>query len=308
MTPIVAKFDRPVWAVIPLLIAAALAGCQDVDWRWERNWWQRSSRPIQPSQDPPPPATRPTLVEPPQVDSAETSYGPAEPVQTQNGLYQIHLLNEPGQTASSGGIKRFRLAHGPAQPAARVLEILYPCIGGGGEDQSYLVFQDRAVWAAAGRFVPLLDSPSIDAEPPDPPASTRAAFARVLGMYYVRWRPAGRVDTDGLKRVLELLDTVAQAPDADSRTAWAAAILACHIRSGVFFDFEAARHAAQMGEKHAAAGSFEQLVSIYRQADMLQQQGRTDQARPLFRRIVDQFQAYQNAWLYQRCTRLTQSP
>ncbi|HUW84515.1 MAG TPA: hypothetical protein VMZ31_17155 [Phycisphaerae bacterium] len=300
MTRTVAKPRQPIWAWILLLIAVLLAGCQDVDWRWERNWWRRPSQAIQPAQNPPPPATRPQLTEP--------SYGPAEPAQTQYGLYQIHLLNEPGQTVSPGEIKQFHLAHAPAQPAARVLEILYPCIGGGGEDLPYLVFQDRTAWAAAGEFVPLLDTTSIDKEPPESLTSTRAAFARALGMYYVRWRPAGRVDAEGLKRVVELLDNVAQAPDADSQTGWAAGILACHIQSQVFFDFEAARHAARMGERHAMAGSFEQLVSIYQQADLLRQQGLDERARPLFRQIVEQFQAYQNTLLYHRAIRLTQTP
>jgi len=295
MIPILAKFHRPAWAVMPLLIAAALAGCQDVDWRFERDWWRRPSQPIQPAENPPPPATRPQLTEP--------SYGPAEPAQTQYGLYQIHLFNGPEELASQSGIKRLRLVHAPAGPAARVLRILYPAIGAGGAvDQPYLVYEDRTTWAAAGKCVPLLDTASIDKEPPESPTSTRATFARALGMYYLRWRPAGMVDAEGLKRVVELLDNVARAPDADSRTGWAAGMLACHIHSRVFFNFEAARHAARMGEGHAADGSFEQLVSIYRQADVLQQQGRPDQARPLLGRIVDQFQAYQNTSLYQRCT------
>mgnify|MGYP001066753938 CR=1 FL=1 len=295
MTSIAAKFHRPAWTVIPLLIAAALSGCQDVDWRFERNWWRRPGRPIQPAENPPPPTTRPQLAEP--------SYGPAEPVQTQYGLFQIHLFNDPKQLASSGGIKRIRLVRAPAGPAGRVLSVLYPAIGvGGAADQPYLVYEDRTTWSAAGEYAAFLDTASIDQEPPKPPVSTRAMFTRALGMYYVCWRPAGIVDTEGLKRVVKLLDNVARAPDADSRTGWAAAMLACHIHSRVFFNFEAARNAARMGERHAADGSFEQLVSIYRQADVLRQQGRPEKARPLLGRIADQFQAYQNTSLYHRCT------
>lgn len=280
---------------MPLLIAAALAGCQDVDWRFERDWWRRPSQPIQPAENPPPPTTPPQLAEP--------SYGAAEAVQTQYGLYQIHLFNGPEQWGSQSGIKRLRLIHAPAGPAARVLRILYPAIGAGGAvDQPYLVYEDRTTWSAAAEYAPFLDTGSIDEEPPEPPASTRAKFARALGMYYLRWRPAGMVDAEGLKRVVELLDSVARAPDADNRTGWAAGMLACHIHSRVFFNFEAARRAARMGEGQAADGSFEQLVSIYWQAEVLRQQGRPDQARPLFDRIADQFQAYQNTLLYQRCT------
>jgi hypothetical protein len=295
MTAIAAKFHRPAWAAILLLAVAALYGCQDVDWRFERDWWRRPSQPIEPAENPPPPATRPQLT--------ETPYGPSETAQTQYGLFQIHLFNGPEQLASQGGIKRLRLVHAPAGPAARVLRILYPAIGAGGAvDQPYLVYEDRTTWSAAGECAAFLDTGSIDKEPPEPPASTRAKFARALGMYYLRWRPAGMVDSEGLKRVVELLDSVARASDADSRTGWAAGMLACHIHSRVFFNFEAAGRAARMGEKHAADGSFEQLVSIYRQADLFRQQGRADQARPLLDRIVGEFQAYQNTSLYQRCT------
>jgi hypothetical protein len=297
MTRILAKFHRPARTLMLPLIAAALAGCQDVDWRFERNWWRRPSQPIQPAKDPPPPTTRPHLTEP--------SYGPAESTQTQYGLYQIHLFNGPKELTSAGGIKRFRLAHAPAGPAGRVLSILYPTIGAGGAaDQPYLVYEDRTTWSAAAECVPLLDTASIDQEPPELPTSPRAVFARALGMYYVCWRPAGRADEEGLKRVVELLENVVRAPDVDGRTGWAAGVLACHIHSRVFFDFEAARHAARLSEGRAADGSFEQLVSIYRQADVLRQQGRPDQARPLLGRIVEKFQAYQNTLLYRRCTQV----
>ena len=297
MTPIAAKFHRPACAAILLLVAAVLSGCQDVDWRFERDWWRRPSQPIQPAENPPPPTTRPLLT--------ETPYGPAEPVQTQYGLFQIHLFNDPEQLASSGGIKRIRLLHAPAGPAARVLGALYPSLGvGGTTDQAYLVYEDRTTWSAAGEYAAFLDTGSIDQEPPEPPASTRAMFTRALGMYYLRWRPAGIVDAEGLKRVVELLDNVARAADADSRTGWAAGMLACHIHSRVFFNFEAARSAVRMGERHAADGSFEHLVSVYQQADLLRQQGETEQARPLLGRITDQFQAYQNTSLYQRCTQI----
>ncbi|MFQ6049202.1 MAG: hypothetical protein ACE5K7_07550, partial [Phycisphaerae bacterium] len=240
------------WRVTKILILSPIAvlaclGCQDIDWRWEWDWWRRPARPIRPARTPPPPATEPTQAQPPPAEPAPlglepVTEPPVPPARPGEMLYQIQLCTGPTNLTSPEGIRRIRLQAAPAGPAARVLEILFPPIGAGGTDTSpYLVYQDRTMWISAGYFADQLDCPAIQTEPGEAPASSLAAFRRAVGLFYQRWRPAGRIDKPGLRRIIQLLTGVADNSDTPNQFRWAAALLAGYIHDQFFYEFGSAR-------------------------------------------------------------------
>lgn len=290
-------------------VALLVAGCQDVDWTWERHWSQRPSPDTRPASYHRPPAERAVSVRPP----AEPDPPPASPPQAQEpelveeGFYQLYLTNDSSPAADSESVKWIVLSSAPAGRVVRTLEVLCPPIGAGGREQSsYLVYQGPTAWQLAARLAPMLDCPTVEVEPTAPPPSADQAFARAVGMYYLRCRPGGKLDRPGLRRVLALLEGVVASDQARSQLRWAAATLTGHIRSKFFFEFPTARQAHRRGQDHCPADSFEHMVCLYYQADSLLQDHQAGPASAILADLLETFGQYSNTRLYQRCRKLTQ--
>jgi hypothetical protein len=290
-------------------VALLVAGCQDVDWSWERNWSQRPSPDTRPASYQRAPAERAVPVPLP----TEPDLPPASPPQTQEpelveeGFYQLYLTNDSSPAANSESVKWIVLSSVAAGRVVRTLEVLCPPIGAGGrEKSSYLVYQDPTAWQLATRLAPMLDCPTVEVEPTAPPPSATKAFDRAVGMYYLRCRPGGKLDQPGLRRVLALLEGVAASDQARSQLRWASASLTGHIRSKFFFEFRAAHQAHRRGQDYCPADSYERMVCLYYQADSLLQDHQAGPASAILADLLETFGQYSNTRLYQRCRKLAQ--
>lgn len=293
------------WAGVALLVA----GCQDVDWNWERNWSQRPSPDTRPASYHRPPSERALPVPPPAKPDlpSQSAREAQEPELVEEGFYQLYLTNDSSPAADSESVKWIVLSSAPAGRVVRTLEVLCPPIGAGGREQrSYLIYQGPTAWQVAARLVPMLDCPTVEVEPTAPPTSADQAFARAVGMYYLRCRLGGKLDRPGLRRVLALLEGVVASDQARSQLRWAAATLTGHIRSKFFFEFATAHQAYRRGQDHCPADSFERMVCLYYQADSLLQDHQAGPASSILADLLETFGQYSNTRLYQRCRKLAQ--
>lgn len=173
---------------------------------------------------------------------------------------------------------------------------LYQPVGlGGGERQTYLIYQDLDEWRAAQSAVAWVDAPSggstglgrgvrslidvVGAGPmPDREAvnAAHAAFSQVVG--------------DG---------------SADSRMRWAAAMWDGKLASEQLFDDTAAAASFDMAIKLSQPGSVERLAALWARAESYQAVGDRDSAKKAYAALVDEYGgAHPRSQAVQRATTL----
>ncbi len=305
------------------ILCFAAAGCQDIDWDFERmhwrwDWWNKPSRrPIRPSRQargerrpramPVEPEARPE--QPAATAGKQPEYRPAS-LAAPSGFYQLVLLSERGPAAGSGGTKHIRLKNVSAEAASKALAWLYVPIGRPGQEtRRTLIYESPDLWEAATSFAPKLDVPVIDQPPQRLPIDPEKSFAQGIGLlsYVYRMNPARPADLAKLEHVEGLLNVTATSNAADPGLRWAAALVAGRIRADVQFDFEGAQRFLLIAQGYAPPGSVEEMMALFARAEAYRQDGQPDKAKPLYQQIVSQFGNYRESDTYRRAQREMQA-
>ncbi len=189
-----------------------------------------------------------------------------------------------------------QLANVPARSAAQLVSQLYQPVGlGGGERQTYLIYQDLDEWRAAQSAVGWIDVPSGS-------ASGMGRGVRSL----IEVVGAGPMpDREAVNAAHAAFSQVVGDTGADSRTRWAAAMWDGKLSSEQLFDDTAAAASYDMAIKLAQPGSVERLAAMWARAESYQAVGDRDSAKKAYAALADQFgRAHPRSQAVQRASTL----
>ncbi len=298
-----------------LLVIAPLAltaGCENVEWNWDPEWWQRPKRLVHPTQgrrptvptqttrpaEPTPVGSDAPATSPPQGSSVATeSRGPQvgsteETGRTGGGLkwdlrpfHHLYLLNDKADRDVRHGDVCIEMENLDAKTCAILLDKLYvPMgrLGGGGE--CYLIFEDPDEFEAAVQFAPTLDvvPPGEGKAIIGADASFRSGislFGRILGQ-------GVNVDRSLVDQCEQHLTTALQSMQLSGLKRWAAGILAGRLVSEYRYDFGTARSYYRQAKQAAAARPVEKTTAEWWVADSFVQEGNSAKAISAYRRIL----------------------
>lgn len=284
------------------MIGLSACGCDDIDWNWDARWWKPKRRIVRPLREPPAQSTsRPVTPE------TTTPAYDVEKYERKSPFHQLYLLSgsDAGQTVR--GDQRVALTQVSARACAGALEALYVPTGRlGGQDESYLIFEDDGSFHAAGEFAPTLDvKPQESASPPGGPA---ASFDSGVGLYYGVYANGALVDRALVEMCERHLALAAQAEQVSAQKRWAAALLAGRLAAEYRYDDGSARSYYRQAERVSEDGSIEQMTARWWVADALIHQGDQEGAARVYETIVEAYAERSKsevvrrakAWLEQR--------
>lgn len=277
------------------LLAAAQAGCGDVQANWERAGQTRSA-PARSATPPSPAAVAPPAIAP----ASEPASRPAveSPVPPQDYL-QLALVNEAVPTNVPPNFVYVRLEKAPPAAAAEILRRLYLPIGVHGVDRCVLIYGVAAECQGAAELARSLDLTPVADVPTGGSLGAVEAF-REAAAAYMGHRRGAVADRQALLALEPVLGELAVRPDASPAVRWAAGMLAGDICATLSSDFNRAEQFFLAAESQTPPGSVERMNVLLARARAHAAAGRKDRATLLFGSIVSQFTAFRRAEAYVR--------
>lgn len=293
-------------ATIVAIACSFAVGCEQTDWNWDPQWWQKPRRVIRPTDpramesDPPARSdphtvnvSRPTSrTDAPDAPPTPTPVADVpNPVSTPtraSPFRRLFLISGAKAPERGSADAIVRLTQTTAESCARLLESLYvPTARLGSAEQSYLMFEESDAFDAARTFAAQLDAPIVKAavNETDGPALFRSG----VGMFYAVLDEGPLAARALIQGADQRLAEAADSSSLDGRLRWAAAILAGRLALDFRYDYEAAgRHFKKAAELSDDA-SIERMTARGWMADTLVKLGNETEARSVFESIVSEF-------------------
>ncbi len=304
------------------VIAVYCVGCGDVEWNWDTSWWKQPRRVVRPSQarpkndqananrkpnsDPnrdsnpdsnsrPVENTRPRVTEnttPSANENTPARVPSRKPVPTASltahrPFYQVYLCRAEQVSPSEDGEYRLKLDNVNGRACAALLEMLYIPLGrSGSEKESYLMYEEREEFLAAGRFAPLLDVPLQASDDASAFHAGVAQFLRIIEMGAV-------VEPNVIEACKQQLAKAAQSSDLPTQQRWAAAILAGRLVADYRYEYGKARDFYRVAAEQAQSNSLENMTARWWAADSFLQEGKFAEADRILNAIVT---TYEDRW------------
>jgi hypothetical protein len=277
--------------------------CQDLQWNTDRSGqtrFRRGGRSGEAGVGAPaePQPNRPAEVNPEPM-SVVVNAEPGE-------YYQLVLSRQPSAEAPPNFLY-VPVSTGSAFDVANVLRRLYVPVGVHGHERCVMIYGAEAEWRAAADFSRLLDVAALETSPDRIPAGVMPRFRTAVALYMGASRPGGH-DEYRLSEAAELFQQIASVEDATAAVRWAAGMLAGDVYSRIVYDFAKAEQLYLLAQGLAPPGGVEQMNAFYARARAHAISGKSDRARMLFARVVDQFTAFRHSEVYDRCRRALESP
>lgn len=287
------------------LVSATLllqgAGCDNLKWNWDLEWWKQPSRIVrpdrsrQPTQAEEPNPTPVSEVEEHDLDDQGVETTDSTP-QTSTDLhsasarpfYHLHLLSgEEAQSKPNDG-SHHRLRNIDARSCAKLLEMLYVPLGRSGNDaQTYLIFEERDEFDAAGKAAAMLD-----VQPGGKTAiaaNTGASFEEGIGCFYQIIKQGAIVDRNLVDRCERRLAQAAQSSQLSDQKRWAAAVLNGRLLSEYRYDYAGARRYYDQARLVAKRDSTEPMTIDWWLADSLTQEGNIREANKVYKNLLETY-------------------
>jgi hypothetical protein len=226
------------------------------------------------------------------------SPAPAAPILSSGPdvFYQLYLLSEPSSQRAAPNTQRIQLANVPARAAAQIISQLYQPVGlGGGEKQTYLIYQDLDEWRAAQAAVALVDVPT----------GGGTGLSRGVRSLIDVVNAGPMPDREAVSAAHAAFSQAAADRSADSRSRWAAAMWDGKLSSEQLFDDTAAAAAFDTAIQLASPGSVERLAAMWARAESYQAVGDRESAKKAYAALAGEFGgAHPRSQAVQRATAL----
>lgn len=164
--------------------------------------------------------------------------------------------------------------------------MLYVPVGrSGGENESYLLFENRDEFDAAWRLAPALDVPPLREAPAT--VGPEAAFRAGIGLLH-QILDSGAVVSPGLIEAGERrLSEAAQSESLPAVLRWASAILAGRIASEYRYDYSTARSYYEQAQRFAGNDAIGIRTARWWTADSFAQEGKRREAGAIYEEILE---------------------
>lgn len=305
---------RTVCKILLSILPLSGVACEDVDWNWDFDWWQKPKRVVQPvrpqSRQADAEASKQTAV-PPDDESPAAKKTPEQAV-TDAGLeeqpvsakdatartaatkalgdrpvsfYQLYLTSGKESGGVELGERRLGLKNAKARECASVLEMLYVPTGRSGSDEEcYLIYENRREFEAAATMAPRLDVAPIDAARATvgPEQAFQAGIGQLLWIHGQGVTVEAKLIDECERHLAEALQST-QLPPLDR---WAAGIMAGRLAGDFKYDFGLAKSYYRQAEQIAAEATLERMTARWWIADSLVQERKASEAREIYQSIV----------------------
>ena len=283
------------------MIAGGLAGCGEVEWKWD--WFNTPKKRPAPVPIQSPPARHAPSSQPGQEGSAQKGgarSGPDANGETREvgGFYQLLVLSEPGPGAAPPGIQHVRLSKARARDVGEVLSWLYVPSGPAGTVDRYtLVYPARLEWEAAANVVSRLDVAAVGNEI----AAAAAGKSFALGVGIIYGTPVGHpAEGERLRQAEASLQRVYNGLDEPAWERWAAGMMAGSVAADRLYDYDRAEQHFLAAESVLQPGVLERMCTMYARARAHIQNGKPQIAQKLLADIIAQFPAFRGTETFER--------
>lgn len=169
--------------------------------------------------------------------------------------------------------------------AAQILQQLYMPIGlGGGDDDHYMLYQDRDEFTASKSAVGWVDV-STASGVGGSRGTMNEAMVKLVEIVKSGAAPSRQLVQD----CRAAFERAAAGPDLDARSRWAAAMLSGRLAADQLFDYDAARLSYDEAAKLATNGSVEMLATLWGRAESFDLGGDKAAARKEYERITKEY-------------------
>jgi len=284
-------------------VVALAAGCENVEWNWQTDWWKEPRRVVRPTRQSPAPPSRANAAEnrsaesverriaveagggAPASSTARLTDSPVVSASASRAYYQLYLIAADAGAEALRGEQQVLLRHAKARDCGLVLEMLFVPLGrSGGEEECYLLYEDRGEFRAAVEFAPALDVPAMTT--PGASIGPQEAFRAGVGLLLGMVGQGAIVDRPLIDAAERRLAEAAQAEPLELLHRWAAAILAGRVASEYRYDYAAARSYYSQADRLVPPESLHHFIALYWRADALALEGRKEESANVYGQIL----------------------